>query len=385
MTTKLTMRNLTSPILMLCCLLASCSPKAVKETPAETPQNNKVIVGYVPGFRGELDEKTIDGTKLTHINYAFVDVKDSLAWLTNIETDTANFRRLNYLKKNNPDLKILISIGGWSWSENFSDAVLTPSSREKFARSGAKIVADHDLDGIDIDWEYPGLKGEDNVFRAEDKENFTLMFEAIRKELDALAVTTGKKYQVTTALPCFDRLFEVTNMGEAAKHLDFINVMAYDYYVAGDTVGHHSNLYPSENYEKENSVERAYNQYTKFGVPAEKLVLGVPFYGRSWIMESDDNKGILRPQQQVLRGGGFTFIKDSLLTNPDFVRYWDEKAQAPYLFNATNNQLVVYDDEQSVKLKCEYVMEKNMAGIMFWQYASDPKEYLLDVVNANLK
>lgn len=379
------MRNLTYPILMLCGLLASCSPKPVKETPAEPPQKNKVIVGYVPGFRGELDEKTIDGTKLTHINYAFVDVKDSLAWLTNIETDTVNFRRLNYLKKDNRDLKILISIGGWSWSENFSDAVLTPSSREKFARSGAKIVADYDLDGIDIDWEYPGLKGEDNVFRAEDKENFTLMFEAIRKELDALAVTTGKKYQVTTALPCFDRLFEVTNMGEAAKYLDFINVMAYDYYVAGDTVGHHSNLYPSENYEKENSVERAYNQYTKFGAPAEKLVLGVPFYGRSWIMKSDDNKGILRPQQQVLRGGGFTFIKDSLLTNPDFVRYWDEKAQAPYLFNATNNQLVVYDDEQSVKLKCEYVMEKNMAGIMFWQYASDPKEYLLDVVNANLK
>ena len=385
MRSKSTMRNLTYPILMLCGLLASCSPKPVKETPAEPPQKNKVIVGYVPGFRGELDEKTIDGTKLTHINYAFVDVKDSLAWLTNIETDTVNFRRLNYLKKDNRDLKILISIGGWSWSENFSDAVLTPSSREKFARSGAKIVADYDLDGIDIDWEYPGLKGEDNVFRAEDKENFTLMFEAIRKELDALAVTTGKKYQVTTALPCFDRLFEVTNMGEAAKYLDFINVMAYDYYVAGDTVGHHSNLYPSENYEKENSVERAYNQYTKFGAPAEKLVLGVPFYGRSWIMKSDDNKGILRPQQQVLRGGGFTFIKDSLLTNPDFVRYWDEKAQAPYLFNATNNQLVVYDDEQSVKLKCEYVMEKNMAGIMFWQYASDPKEYLLDVVNANLK
>ncbi len=115
-----------------------------------------------------------------------MDVKDSMAWLTNIETDTINFRKLKYLKKDNPDLKIIISIGGWSWSENFSDAVLTESSRKKFATTGVAIVEQYNLDGIDIDWEYPGLRGEDNVFRPEDKQNFTLMFKAIREELDKL-------------------------------------------------------------------------------------------------------------------------------------------------------------------------------------------------------
>ncbi len=110
-----------------------------------------------------------------------------MAWLTNLATDSINFRKLNYLKKDNPNLKILISIGGWSWSENFSDAVLMESSRKKFAGTSAEIVDTYDLDGVDIDWEYPGLKGEDNVFRAEDKENFTLMFKAIREELDKLS------------------------------------------------------------------------------------------------------------------------------------------------------------------------------------------------------
>jgi len=347
-------------------------------------QAKRVVIGYVPGFRGELDEKTIDANKLTHINYAFVDVKDSMAWLTNLATDSINFRKLNYLKKDNPDLKIIISIGGWSWSENFSDAVLNDNSRKKFATTSAEIVAKYDLDGVDIDWEYPGMRGEDNVFRPEDKENFTLMFKAIREELDKLAQKTNKTYQVTTALPCFPRLFEVTDMAKAAEYLDYVNIMAYDYYTSGDSAGHHSNLYPSESYDKEDSGDKAYNLYTKAGVPAEKLVLGIPFYGRSWFMKSDDNYGINRLVDSVTRGGGYTFIKDSIMIRPGFTRHWDDKAKMPFLWNADTKQLVAYDDEESVKYKCEYVKAKNMAGVMFWQYASDPKEYLLTAVNEHL-
>jgi chitinase len=349
-----------------------------------TEQSKRVIIGYVPGFRGELDEKTIDAKKLTHINYAFVDVKDSMAWLTNLETDTINFRKLNHLKKDNPDLKILISIGGWAWSENFSDAVLTENSRAKFAQTSAAIVEQHHLDGVDIDWEYPGMKGEDNVFRTEDKENFTLMFKAIREALDKLAGKTGKTYFLTTALPAFPKLFEVTEMGKIAESIDFVNIMAYDFYVSGDTAGHHSNLFASENYEREDSGDKAYTLFRKEGVPAEKLVLGIPFYGRSWLMKTADNMGINRQVDSTVRGGGYTFIKDSIMIRPGFVRHWDEKAKVPYLWNADTRQLVSYDDEESIKYKCEYVKERNMAGVMFWQYASDPKEYLLTAVNEHL-
>jgi len=340
-----------------------------------------VVIGYVPGFRGEIDEGTIDAAKLTHINYAFVNVKDSMAWLENIATDTVNFRKLNSLKKINPSLKILFSVGGWSWSENFSDAVLTESSRKKFAATNVAIVERYDLDGVDIDWEYPGMRGQDNVFRPEDKENFTLMFKALREELDALGERTGKRYQLTTAIPCFTRFIEITEMGKAQQYLDYINLMAYDFYVAGDTAGHHSNLYPSESYDKEQSGHRAYQEYVKAGVPAAKLVLGIPFYGRSWYMKSNDNLGINRPVDSLARGGGYSFVKDSIATKPGFVRHWDDKAKAPLLFNEETRQLVAYDDEESVKLKCAYVKEHGMAGVMFWQYFSDPNGYLLSAID----
>ena len=370
------------PALLPAAFIAIASCISPKDQSADVqPSSEFVVIGYVPGMRGEIDETVIDADKLTHINYAFVNVKDSMAWLENIATDTLNFRKLNNLKKINPELKILISLGGWSWSENFSDAVLTKNSRRKFARTNAAIVEKYDLDGVDIDWEYPGMRGQDNVFRPEDKENFTLMFKDIREELDAVSSRTGKSYQLTTAIPCFTRFIEMTEMNKAQEYLDYINLMAYDFYVAGDTAGHLSNLYPSENYDTEQSGDRAYREYTKAGVPARKLVLGIPFYGRSWYMKTADNHGINRPVDSLARAGGYTDIKDSIASLPGFVRYWDEKAKAPYLFNNETKQLVSYDDEESVKLKCAYVREHNMAGVMFWQYASDPKEYLLNAIH----
>jgi chitinase len=377
-------KTLSYPLLILLFLTGACKSQQEQAQNARS-ENNFAVIAYVPGYSGEIDETAIDADKLTHINYAFVNVKDSMACLNNIAADTINFRKLNNLKKINPDLKILFSVGGWSWSENFSDAVLTESSRRKFARTNVALVEAYDLDGVDIDWEYPGMKGQDNVFRAEDKENFTLMFKALREELNALSAKTGKTYQLTTAVPCFKKFLDITEMGKAAQYLDYVNLMAYDFYVAGDTAGHHSNLFPSENSEKEQSGEGAFREYTKTGVPAEKLVLGIPFYGRSWFMKSTDNHGINRPVDSLARAGGYTYIKDSIATRPGFVRYWDDKAKVPYLFNSETKQLVAYDDEESVAYKCAYVREHKLGGVMFWQYASDRKEYLLAAIYESRK
>ena len=373
-------KSICSFLLLMFIFQLSCSEK-----PKDTHSSDKkIIVGYVPGFRGILDQLSIDANKLTHINYAFVDVRDRMAWLTNMETDTVNFRILNKLKEVNPDLKILISIGGWSWSGNFSDAVLTSDSRSKFAKTSVEIVADYDLDGVDIDWEYPGQIGDNNIFRPEDKQNYTLMFEALRKELDELSKITGKYYELTTAVGASYSYIEHTEMDRVVKYLDFVNLMTYDFYTSGDSAGHHSNLYPPEDYDKDASAHKTVRLFLEAGVPAEKLVMGLPFYGRSWIMKSADKHGINMPVEGRARGGGYTYIKDSLVNKNGFVRYWDEKAKAPYLFNSETNQLITYDDEESVRLKCEYVIDNNMAGTMFWQYASDPNEYLLDAINEYL-
>ena len=245
--------------LLFAFLVSFLSCKENQKAPSVSKQ--KVIIGYVPGFRGSLDGLSIDANKLTHINYAFVDVQDSMAWLTNIKTDTVNFSILNQLKAVNPDLKILISIGGWSWSGNFSDATLTPSSRRKFAKTSVEIVANYDLDGVDIDWEYPGLIGDNNVFRPEDKQNYTLMFKEIRKELDELTKQTGKYYELTTAVGAFKSYIEHTEMDKAAKYLDYVNLMTYDYYTSGDTAGHHSNLDPPEDYEKDASADKSFKEF----------------------------------------------------------------------------------------------------------------------------
>ena len=348
------------------------------------PKPKPIVLGYVGGFRGLVDTDRIAAEKLTHINYAFVDIKKNRAWLHNLATDSTNFRNLNQLKLRNPDLKILISIGGWAWSENFSDAVLSDTSRTAFAASAVDIVRQYQLDGIDIDWEYPGMKGEDNVFRPEDKENFTLMFKALREQLNGLKQQTGKDYLVTTAMPGFNEIFTHTDMAGAQHYLDYINVMSYDFFTVGPQAGHHTNLYPSGKVTNEQSGERAVSLYKQAGIPAEKLVLGIAFYGRAWQLQNDNPTFQPRTITKVERGGGYTFIKDSLLTNPAYKRYWDRKAKAPYLYNASLKQFVSYDDEESVRAKCRYVKKHGLAGVMFWEYFSDPKAYLLSEIHREL-
>lgn len=358
---------------------------AAKETTkvAQKP----VVIGYVTGYSGLINPDQINAQKLTHINYAFVNVKNNQAYLDNAKRDSTNFKRLNSLKLKNPSLQILISIGGWSWSENFSDAVLTDSLRKGFAKSSVAIIRKHQLDGVDIDWEYPGMPGEQgNVYRLEDKQNFTLMFKEIRKELDILEKETGKKKLLTTATGGFSSFLNNTEMGEAAKYLDYVNLMTYDYY-SSKQAKHHTNLYDSGAYPSDNSADKAIKAYIAAGVPASKIVMGIAFYGRNLKLNANANKGI---GDTILSsansyGKGYTFLKDSLHNKKGFIAYKDEAAKAPFLFNSQTKEFISYDDEWSVDAKCQYVLKNNLGGVMFWEYSSDKKEYLLNQITKSLK
>jgi chitinase len=363
--------------------IISCKSEEKKEEITET-STKPVVIGYVGGFHGLLNTERIEAKKLTHINYAFVNVQGGKAFLTNEKTDSTNFRKLNLLKGQNPDLKILISIGGWAWSENFSDAVLTDASRKAFAKSSVDIIKKYGLDGVDIDWEYPGMMGEEgNVFRPEDKENFTLMFKAIRDELNVLEKETSQKKLLTTAVPGFAEFLSVTEMGKAQEFLDYVNLMTYDLF-QGDTVVHHASLYPSEIYKTAKSADNAFKAFTAAGVPAGKLVMGLPFYGRMFTVAKLE-KGLGQKQKAQEYLDGYTYIKDSLVNKKGFKVFRDEVAKAPYLLNATTGQILSYDDEESVREKCKYVLDKKMGGVMFWEYDSDPKHYLLDEIDKSFK
>src|SRR5436190_13614101 len=203
------------------------------------PKAKPVIIGYVGGFRGLIATDSIDVLRLSHINYAFVDIKDNRAWLHNEVTDTINLRKLSELKKINPDLKILISIGGWKWSKNFSDAVLTDTSTQNFASSAVAIVSKYNLDGIDIDWEYPGMMGDSNVYRPEDKQHYTNLFRHLRHDFDSLSKITHMKYYITTAVGGSQDYIDHTEMGKVQQYTDYINVMSYDYADGSDSLSSH--------------------------------------------------------------------------------------------------------------------------------------------------
>jgi len=372
-------------MLLLPALLNATTPALPVSGKNTAEQRKPVIIGYVGGFRGLVDVSKIAARKLTHINYAFVDVQHNRAVLTNEKTDTVNLRLLNTLKEKNRDLKILISIGGWAWSENFSDAVLTDTSRRAFAASAVEIIRKYKLDGVDIDWEYPARPGEEgNIYRPEDKQNFTLMFAALRVELDKLQKQTRQKKLLTTAVGGFESFLETSEMGKAQQYLDYINLMTYDFY-SDKNAWHHTNLMTAAGNPAAHSGDKAVKAYVAAGVPIGKLVMGIAFYVRRFILADSTGTGLGGKIVLQSFGKGYTFTKDSLINKKGFTAYRDESAKAPYLFNPTTREFITYDDEWSVQNKCEYVTAHKMGGVMFWEYSSDEKEYLLDQINASLR
>ncbi|MFI5162548.1 MAG: glycoside hydrolase family 18 protein [Sphingobacteriales bacterium] len=356
---------------------------------AQSKVKKHVIIGYVGGYHGLYDTAMVHAKMLTHINYAFVVIKNNRAYLEHEKTDTVNFHNLLKLKKDNPNLKVLISIGGWGGSRFFSDAVFTDTAREAFAASAVAIVRKYNLDGVDIDWEYPNDIGAGNIFRVEDKHNYTLMFQKLRLDLDTLEKQSGRKLQLTAAVGGFNRFLKLTEMGQVAKYLDFVSLMTYD--LAQDSLHiilHHTNLYASKGYKTLCSADFAVKDFEAAGVPANKLVVGVAFYGHT-LIAADSVKGILGVRTGTSRfrrpgGGGYTFIKDSLINRNGYKYYRDNDAKAAYLYNDSLRQFVTFDDEWSVKNKCKYVSSNDLGGVMFWEYATDKKEYLLKEIDKDL-
>lgn len=375
-----TKKLISSALYILFCMSVLAGSPALAQT------SRPVVIGYVGGYKGLIDTSMVNPGYLTHINYAFVDVQHNRAWLTNLKTDSTNFRNLNKLKKKNPSLKILISIGGWAWSKNFSDAMLSDTSRKAFAVSAVDIIRKYELDGVDIDWEYPGLPGDGNVHRPEDKQNYTLMFQELRRELDLMEKQSHKKLLLTTAVGGFKSFLEHTEMDKAQQYLNYINLMTYDYFQ--DSLGiaiHHTNLYPSKQYAAADNANKAVTDFIAAGVPVSKLVMGLAFYGRSSTVIENDKHGLGIKTVEHKQGGGYTYLADSLMNKNGFKYYRDIDAKAAYLYNENTRQFISFDDEWSVKNKTDYVKQKGMAGVMFWEYSSDKKEYLLKQIQKSIK
>lgn len=351
-----------------------------------------MIVGYVAGYR-DFDISKIDATKLTHINYAFANIIDGrvefdTARIDNTGRNIDDIRKLTDLKRVNPDLSILVSVGGWGWSGNFSDAALTDSSRTRFAASAAEFILSTGIDGIDLDWEYPNQVGAGNIHRPEDIDNFTLLLKAVRVHIDSLAGKQGRKepYLLTVATGGDSLYIANTRLGEASQYLDFINIMSYDLHNGlTSQTGHHSNLFLSDwDSPFGDATERSVRMHLEAGVSPSKLNIGVPFYGRIWRGAEPVNNGLYREARTT---GQFIPYADVLKAIADtaFVRIYDSSACSPFLWNERDSVFISYDDEISLAAKMKWVKEMGLAGVMFWEYAEDPEGRLLGIVVNGLR
>ncbi|GAB3549757.1 glycoside hydrolase family 18 protein [Spirosoma fluminis] len=334
-----------------------------------------VIIGYVTGDGWTKEQ--IDPKKVTHINYAFAIPAQTGELAPLSAKDSVNLATLTSLKAENKDLKILISVGGWGGCKYFSDAALTDASRRKFANSAVALLKKHRLDGVDIDWEYPDQPGAGNIYRPADKQNFTLFLKAIRDRLDEQGKTderVGANHYLLTAATGGDTAFvNHTELGKAQQYLDYVNIMTYDLYHGNDKVtGHHSPLYQSAKGDhSRNSTADAVDGHIRAGVPASKIVLGLPFYGRGWADARPQDNGLFQPAP-----GKHSFIShdeliDKYINKNGFTRYWDTDAKAPYLWNPTSRTFISYADEESFGYKTDYIKSKQLAGVMFWEYMYD--------------
>jgi chitinase len=326
---------------------------------------------------------------------------------TGFEKLRGNFNQLRKLKVKYPNLKVLISIGGWTYSKFFSDAAATDAARQKLVAScldlyikgnlrlaggaGGPGAAADIFDGIDLDWEWPGSEGHPgNHVSPNDKHNNTLLIAEFRRQLDALTATTGKRYQLTTFTPADPAKvaagWEISGSSNVFSYLDFANVQGYDFHGAGsdnswepNRTGHQANWNTDvdDPYGVHFSAENALQIYASAGVNPRKLTIGIPFYGRGWQNVADGGRsgewqtanGAAPGQFQEEAGTrGYNNLRSSF---PNLTIVHDQQALATSGYTGANGQWWTFDDPWSIGQKMAIVKQKNLLGAMIWEMSGD--------------
>jgi len=318
----------------------------------------------------------IDPHLFTHINYAFAKLDANFTvqpyeWNDeSTEWSAGMFERVNKLKTQNPNLKTLLSLGGWNFNfftdTNwiFGEMASTQANRNTFIQSAMTYARQHGFDGIDIDWEYPGHPGQGG--RPEDTVNFTLLLKDFREAINAEVLQSGQeKLLLTIAAPAGAENYNRYELSKIHLYLDWINLMTYDLHGSWDAVtGHHTNMTGPI------SIENAVQGYLNAGVPSEKIVLGLASYSRSFTLTSTasglqaptNGAGIAGP---CTRQAGFLAYYEilTLIAAGAKVSRIPETLE-PYI--TWDNQWAGYDDETSLAVKVDYIGANNLGGGMFW-------------------
>jgi chitinase len=344
---------------------------------AHRPAHRLAVIGYFAGRSTAID--SFPTRELTHIIFSFCHLNGNKLHVDNAR-DTETIQKLVALKTTHPDLKVLLSLGGWGGCMTCPEVVATDKGREEFVQSVRQLTGYFHTDGIDLDWEYPALVNVPGYpFFPEDKDHFTALIRLLRKEL-------GKNKEITFAAGGFtDYLKTSIDWAKVAPLVDYINLMTYDL-VNGyaTTTGHHTPLYSTS--QQVESTDHAVRYLDSIGVAADKLVIGMAFYGRVFKDVDSINNGLYRPCQ-FFRGVSYREQATWLSADSGWVYHWDPAARAPWSYNAQKKWMASYDDTASVRLKTLYAIQKGLGGVMFWQLTEDHffSDGLLDVIDRTKK
>ncbi|KAF7596873.1 hypothetical protein BBP40_011918 [Aspergillus hancockii] len=342
--------------------------------------SGKVVAGYWGGWNmarpcGTMKPEEIPAESLTHLIFSFGFVAPNTYEIQPMpDTDPALFTQVTNVKKKNPNLKVLIALGGWSHTDPgpyqavFTTMVSTPENRQKFIKNLLTFLPQYGFDGVDIDWEYPGAT--DRGGSPSDKENFTRLLQEMRQAFQG-------RFLVTFAGPTSPWYLEGYDLKGASEATDWINVMAYDIHGTWETpkqVLGHTNL---------SDINRFLENFSKAGVSPSKLVLGTAFYGRSYKLAEP---GCTKPgctfsgpgdQGPCSKNTGYLSYKEIKdIINAGAKPTLDQAGAMQYLTWGQNNW-VAYDDAQTIKMKVDYANQKGLKGVMSWAIDLDDERMSL--------
>ncbi|XP_047358201.1 serine-rich adhesin for platelets isoform X1 [Vespa velutina] len=342
---------------------------------------------YRPGT-AKFSPQNINPYLCTHLIYAFGGfTKDNALkpFDKYQDIEKGGYAKFTGLKTYNKNLKTMLAIGGWNeGSSRFSPMLADPARRKELVKNSIKFLRQNHFDGLDLDWEYPAFR---DGGKPHDKNNYANFVQELYEEFERESKKTGRaRLLLSMAMPAgieyIDKGYDVPRLNE---YLDFINLLSYDYHSAYEpAVNHHAPLYPLEedneyNYDSELTINYTINHLMKSGASSEKIILGIPTYGRSYTLFNEDATDLGSPADGPGIEGDDTREKGYLsyyeicegITNSDDweVIQPNPKAMGPYAFKG--NQWVGYDDVDIVRLKARFINEKNLGGIMFWSIDND--------------